>query len=151
MAEIIVQCDSREQCNSEILEYFEMVKQPYFISKVYSGDYVNFKSPKVTIDAKKDLVELCGNLTKDHTRFRNEILRAKNEMHCDMVVLIREPLNSLEDVKNWSSKRTKMSGKQLYKIMRTMAEKYGVIWRFCTRENAGAKIIQIIQWYENNR
>ena len=75
----------------------------------------------------------------------------QKDMQCDLVVLIREPYKSLEDVKNWSSKRTQLKGEQLYKIMKTMADKYGILWRFCSRENAGAKIIQILNWYDKNR
>lgn len=148
---IIIQCDSREQKNQEVIDYFDKVGQKYFVSKVAGGDYINFKSPKVAIDLKGSLVELANNLTREHERFKREMQVVKKDMQCDLVVLIREPLNSLEDVKNWSSKRTKLSGEQLYKIMKTMQERYGILWRFCTREGAGKKIIDIIEWYENNR
>lgn len=150
MNNLIIQVDSREQKNDEVIEYFDKVGQKYFVSKVPAGDYINFKTPKVTIDLKASLVELANNLTRKHEQFRNEIQLAKQDMECDFVVLIREPMASLEAVKQWSSNRTKLKGEQLYKIMNTMSEKYGIIWRFCTRENAGAKIIQIIEWYENN-
>ena len=148
---MIVQIDSREQKNDEVVEYFDKIGQKYFVSKVPGGDYINFKAPKVTIDLKKDLVELANNLTREHERFKREMTVVKDDMQCDLVVLIREPLKSLEDVKNWSSKRTQLKGEQLYKIMKTMAEKYGILWRFCTRETAGQKILQILDWYDKNR
>lgn len=151
MSKFIIQSDSREQKNSEVLEYFDLIQQPYFVSKVYAGDYINFSRPKVAIDLKKDLCEVAGNLGKDHARFLREVLRAKNEMRCDLVVLIREPLQSLEEVKAWSNPRSQVKGETLYKIMRTMTERYGVLWRFCTRETAGAKILSILEWYEENR
>jgi hypothetical protein len=148
MSELIIQCDSREQGNELVLEYFDKVGQKYFVSKVAGGDYINFKAPKVSIDLKASLLELANNLTKDHERFKREIAVVQNDMKCDFVVLIREPLNSLEAVKNWSSSRTKLKGEQLYKIMQTMASRYQILWRFCSREDAGKKIIDILEWYD---
>lgn len=137
--------------NEEVLRYFDSVGQPYFVSKVYSGDYIDFKAPKVAIDLKKDLLELANNLTSDHERFKREIARVRVEMQCDFVVLIREPFSSLEQVQEWSSSKTKVKGTTLYKTMKTMSERYGVIWRFCTRENAGEKILKILRWYSTNK
>ena len=147
----ILQVDTREKGNSEVIEYFNFVRQPYFVSKVYAGDYINFRNPKVTIDLKKDLLELAQNLGNEHSRFLREVLRAKNEMRCDLVVLVREPLQSLEEVKSWSNPHSQLKGETLYKIMRTMTERYGVLWRFCTREQAGQKILSILEWYDKNR
>lgn len=151
MGKFIIQSDSREQKNGEVLEYFDLIQQPYFVSKVYAGDYINFSRPKVAVDLKASLLECAQNLGKDHARFLREVLRVKNEMRCDLVVLIREPLQSLEEVKAWSNPRSQVKGETLYKIMRTMTERYGVLWRFCTRETAGAKILSILEWYEENR
>lgn len=137
--------------NEEVLRYFDSVGQPYFVSKVYSGDYIDFKAPRVAIDLKKDLLELANNLTSDHERFKREIARVRVEMQCDFVVLIREPFSSLEQVQEWSSSKTKVKGTTLYKTMKTMSERYGVIWRFCTRENAGEKILKILMWYSTNK
>ena len=151
MCKVICQIDSREQQNKEIIEYFDKIRQSYFVSKVYAGDYINFVRPKVAIDLKKDLLELAQNLGKDHARFLREVLRVKNEMKCDLVVLIREPLQSLEEVNSWQHERSQVKGETLYKIMRTMTERYGVLWRFCTRETAGQKILSILEWYDKNR
>lgn len=146
-----VQVDSREKVNAEVIEYFDLIQQPYFVSKVYAGDYINFSRPKVSIDLKASLLECSQNLGKDHARFLREVLRVKNEMRCDLVVLVREPLRSLEEVKAWSHERSQVKSETLYKIMRTMTERYGVLWRFCSRENAGQKILSILEWYDKNR
>lgn len=151
MGKFIIQSDSREQKNGEVLEYFDLIQQPYFVSKVYAGDYINFSRPKVAVDLKASLLECAQNLGKDHARFLREVLRVKNEMRCDLVVLVREPLQSLEEVKAWSNPRSQVKGETLYKIMRTMTERYGVLWRFCSRENAGQKILSILEWYDKNR
>lgn len=151
MSEMIVQVDTREKENSEILDYFNFVGQKWFSSKVASGDYLNFKKPKVVIDTKKNLLELANNLTKSHNRFLKEVLLAKNALKCDFVVLIREPLKNIEEVKQWSNKHCRLKGETMYKIMKTMSERYNVYWRFCKRENSGAKVLEILKWFDENR
>lgn len=150
MSEMIVQVDTREKENDEIISYFTFVGQPWFSSKVPSGDYINFKAPKVVIDVKKNLEEVANNVTTGHNRFVREILTAKNDMRCQFVVLIREPYNSIEDIKKWKGKHTNLKGETLYKIMCSMKRKYNIYWRFCSREQSGAKVLAILQWFDEN-
>lgn len=149
---MIIQVDTREQKNEEVIEFFDKIGQQYFISKVYAGDYIDIKNCNTVIDLKADLVELANNLTHEHERFKKEIKRAQNEMNCDFVVLIREKLDCLEDVKNWESPKrkggkpkTNVKGSTLYAIMKTMSNRYNVIWKFCDRENAGREILEILK------
>lgn len=154
---VIIQVDSREQRNQEILKYFESVDQKYVISKLYAGDYCNLNKPTVLIDVKKDIEEVIGNLTHDHQRFREEIRKANEDMGCKLIILIRQPLANLEAVKNyevrkyskWNKARagqpmSYMKMETLYKIMKTMQDKYNIEWRFTTREEAGKEIIKIL-------
>ena len=148
---MIIQVDTREKKNDEVIKYFEEVGQPYFVSKIYAGDYIDIKNCSVVIDLKADLVELANNLTHEHERFKAEIMRAQKEMKCKFVVLIRENLKDLEDVKFWKSPKrkngralTKIKGCVLYAIMKTMSAKYGVIWKFCERKTAGRELIKIL-------
>lgn len=148
----VIQIDTREKENGEVINYFDKIYQKYFVSKLYSGDYLDINSGNVVIDLKADLVELANNLTKQHERFKREIKRAKSEMGCRFVVLIREDLKSLEDVKSWESPKrkngkplTQVKGETLYAIMKTMQIRYGVEWKFCNRDNAGEKILEILK------
>jgi len=141
---MIIQVDTREQKNKEVIEAFEMASIKHFSSKLFTGDYIDFERPKVVIDLKKDLLELAGNLTKQHDRFRREVERARM-LGLEFIVLIREPLESIEKVKNWANKRSSVSGETLYKIMQTMGERYGIIWKFCNRSDAGFRIIEMLR------
>ena len=158
---MIIQVDSREQGNVEIIDYFKLIGQKYVVSKLYAGDYCNLNSPTILIDIKKDIEEVIMNLTKDHERFRNEIIRANEDMNCKLVILIREPsIRKLEDVKSYKVKtfgkyykvkelrgkpRSQMSMETLYKIMLTMQNKYNIEWRFCSRQDCAKNIIAILE------
>ena len=141
---MIIQVDSREKQNKEVIEYFDRVGQKYFVSKLAGADYIDFKNPSVAIDLKANLLELANNLTRKHAQFKNELVRVQEDMECEFVVLIREDIQ-FEDVKNWKNKNTQLSGEQLYKIMKTMEERYNIHWIFCNRQNAGEKILKILK------
>ena len=42
------------------------------VSKLYVGDYQSLDNPRLVIDRKKDLLELCSNVTQQHERFQRE-------------------------------------------------------------------------------
>lgn len=157
---MIIKVDTREQKNEEVIAYFQSVGQPYIREKVNAGDYCEYENPTVTIDLKKDLEEVVGNVAKQHDRFVREILRANNDMGCKLVVLIRKPLKKLEDVKKYKVRKfsenhpnrklrgkpvTRMSMETLYKIMVSMEKKYNLEWRFCSRKDSGRVILEIIK------
>lgn len=146
--------DTREKGHKKILEYFEKTGQDYIISKLDAGDYMRFKNFKTIIDKKDGLLELAGNLcnAREHDRVKREIARAK-ELGCEnFIFLISDSkIKTLDDIKNWSSKYTKVKGDVLLKIMQTMRKKYGVRFIICPRKNMGETIIKLLEgkWLKN--
>lgn len=118
--------------------------------KLYAGDYSWATDQRVCVDTKADLQEVCGNVTQQHKRFQEECERAK-AAGIRLVILIREStIKSLEEVPKWYNWRLRTSprattGKQLWKIMSTMTEKYGVEWRFAPPIKMGQTIIDILE------
>ena len=74
-----IQCDSREKKGEleRIQGQFDRLGVDYFVSKLYVGDYMNLDNPRLVIDRKKNLQELCGNITQQHERFQAELMRAR--------------------------------------------------------------------------
>jgi hypothetical protein len=144
----LIICDTREKGNKKILEYFDKVGQDYIVSKLDSGDYMKFKDYTTIIDKKDGLLELAGNLchTQEHERIKREIARAR-ELGCEnFIFLIQDnKIKSLEDIKNWTSKHTKVRGETLLKIMTTMKEKYGVRFIVCEKKKMGEMIINLLK------
>lgn len=137
---LIIQQDTREKDGKKnhILSYFEKQGIKVVRNKMFVGDYTLLNNQSVCVDTKKDVLELFFDLTKDHIRFRNECIRAK-ENDIQLVVLIEEVLPDGKLV-NWKSpvwKSTTMSHKKgepvskanpvaMRKAMITMQEKYGL-------------------------
>lgn len=163
-----VQVDTREHAKEweRIKGQFDALGVQYFRSKMYVGDYQSLDNPRLVIDRKKDLQEICGNVSsKQHERFKAELLRAK-EQGIKLVILCEHgaDIKSLEDVYFWSNprkhqirwktvngKRVKdvisskaVDGNQLYKSLCTIRDRYSVDFIFCQKEETGRKIIEIL-------
>ncbi|NBH15593.1 hypothetical protein D3Z36_15885 [Lachnospiraceae bacterium] len=163
-----VQVDTREHAKEweRIKGQFDALGVQYFRSKMYVGDYQSLDNPRLVIDRKKDLQELCGNVSsKQHERFKAELLRAK-EQGIKLIILCEhgEDVKSLEDVFFWQNprkyeirwktvngKRVKdvisakaVDGNQLYKSLCTIRDRYNVDFVFCQKEETGQRIIDIL-------
>lgn len=119
-------------------------------SKLYVGDYQSLDNPRIVIDRKKDLQELCGNVCQQHERFRNELLRAL-DAGIKIIVLCEHgsDITCLEDVYFWDNPRIKQSpkattGQALYATLCTIRDKYNVQFEFCDKKDTGRRIMEIL-------
>jgi len=152
---MIIQIDTREKPRAiqKILHDFRDNGVQFYSSKLYVGDYMNPKKPDVVVDRKQNISEICSNVgscEKEHERFRDEILRA-NAIGVRVIVLIEHGhgYRSLEDVKFWENPRLTespkaTSGAKLYKILKTMCEKYDMDVMFCDKAETGARIRELL-------
>lgn len=162
-----IQVDTREHAKEweRIKGQFDDLGVQYFRSKMYVGDYQSLDNPRLVIDRKKDLQEICSNVCQQHERFKAELLRAK-EQGIKLVILCEHgaDIKTLEDVFFWQNprkyqirwktvngKRVKdvisakaVDGNQLYKSLCTIRDRYNVDFVFCRKEETGQKIIEIL-------
>lgn len=120
------------------------------VSKLYVGDYQSLDNPRLVIDRKKDLQEICGNVTQQHERFQRELFRAQ-EAEIQLIILIEhgDDIQSLEDVYFWDNPRLSKSpkattGKSLYRSLCTIRDRYNVRFEFCTKSETGQKIMELL-------
>ena len=133
-------------------EYFEKMGIEVVRSKLLFGDYQNPQNPSIAIDTKKDIQELIGDLTKDHERFRNELLLSK-KCGAKLIILIEdEQVTCINDLYNWYNWRLKKSpkatkGSTLAKMLYTIennTEDYNCQFLFTKKSECGAKIIELL-------
>lgn len=155
--------DTRQQSRKHDLkhQWFEENGIKIERCRLFVGDYTLPSNQHICIDTKQNLIEICSNVTQDHERFRNEILRA-NEAGIKLVFLIEhgEGIECLEDVLFWKNprriKRRKVcgvwrtietnatTGRTLYNILSTIKSKYGVEFLFCDKSETGKRIVEIL-------
>ena len=139
--------DTRNQKDSYVTDYFDKHNIKWIRNKLYSGDVKLLNDTRVIIDLKANLEEIAHNLcnTQEHLRIHKEIDRAR-EIQCEeFIFLIKEDkIKSIEDLQNWTSNKTKVTGKVLCKVMVTMSKKYGVRFMIVPKKEMGAKIIELL-------
>lgn len=146
---MVIQVDSREQKYEHVTRYFDSQGIKWVKSKCVVGDYVNLENPMVVIDRKKDLQEVAGNVCQQHDRFVRELELAR-DLGYRLIVLVEEPsITTLTNVCSWYNFRRRtnpkaIDGKRLYKIMKTMSDKYGFEWQFCKKEECGKRITELL-------
>lgn len=88
-----IQVDTREHKKEweRVQKQFDKIENiQYFRSKLYVGDYQSLDNPRLVIDRKKDLQELCGNVTQQHERFKAELMLQKRDLMPCSQLQIRE-------------------------------------------------------------
>lgn len=164
---MVIQVDTREHKTEweRIQSQFDNLGVQYFRSKLYCGDYQSLDNAKLCIDRKKDLQELCGNVCQQHERFKAELIRAR-EAGIQLIILCEHgpDIKSVGDVYFWENprkhkviwktvngKRVKtvisdkaVDGCQLYKSLCTIRDRYGVRFEFCTKEETGRQIVELL-------
>lgn len=171
-----IQVDTREHASewNRIQKQFDELGIQYVRSKLYVGDYMSLDNARLVIDRKKDLQELCGNVCQQHERFKKELIRAM-EAGIQIVFLVEHgpDVRSLEDVYFWQNPRKHeirwrynrqtgqkekyfvspkaVDGKQLYKSLCTIQDRYEAKFQFCTKEETGKKIMEILSDGETKR
>lgn len=107
---LTIQIDSREKARAikKIVTEFDKQGVKYFVSKLFTGDYMSLDNPRLIIDRKQNLSEVCSNVCQDHDRFRNELIRAK-ENGIKLIILIEHSnqIKSIDDVEKWENPRRK--------------------------------------------
>ena len=162
---MVIQIDSREKARAitKIVETFDECGIKHPVSKLMVGDYMNYDNPRLVIDRKQNLLEVCNNVCQDHDRFRRELIRAsENDIKIVFLVEHGKDNKRLADVIWWENPRrwkrcvnpetgkwedieTKaMTGETLYKILCTQERKYGCKFLFCDKKDTGKEIIRIL-------
>lgn len=163
-----IQIDSREKARAirKIVKTFDDNGIKHFSSKLLVGDYMSLDNPRLIIDRKQNLQELCGNVCQQHERFKRELLKAI-DAGIQLVILVEHgpEIKSLEDVYFWKNPRkhevrwrivngkreryvesaNAVDGCQLYKSLCTIRDRYNVRFEFCEKKDTGKEIIRILK------
>ena len=162
-----IQIDSREKARAirKIVKTFDDNGVKHFSSKLLVGDYMSLDNPRLIIDRKQNLQELCGNVCQQHERFKRELLKAM-DAGIQLIILIEhgKDIKIIEDVYFWKNPRKHevrwrtvngkkeryvasskaVDGNQLYKSLCTIRDRYNVRFEFCEKNDTGKKIIELL-------
>lgn len=137
-------------------------------SKLLVGDYTLPTDQSVCIDTKSGMQEVYNNIVQEHERFRRELELAMRA-GVKLIVLVEEGgIPDLAAVVHWKNPRRErwfrvnaahkagklkkvklskvppLSSDRLFQMMQTMAERYGCEWKFCSKDQTGAVIWELL-------
>lgn len=163
--QIMIDTREKQHAIKRILSEFEKHGIQSISSKLYVGDYMSLDNPRLIIDRKQNLQELCGNVCQQHERFKRELLKAM-DAGIQLIILIEHgnDIKSIEDVYFWKNPRKHevrwrtvngkkeryvasskaVDGNQLYKSLCTIRDRYNVRFEFCEKNDTGKKIIELL-------
>lgn len=141
LKKLSVLCDTREQKNSHILQYFLEKGIPYKSQKLDQGDYsfcledISF-ADEIAIEKKHGADEIAGNFTAGRPRFESEFMRYKAR-GVKPFLLIEDC--SWEDIKSHNY-RSQLSPKALMGSLLAWQVRYNITVMFCRPEETGELI-----------
>ena len=116
------------------------------------GDYAY--PPKVSVDTKRNMEEIAQNIggaASEHQRFKRECIKAK-ECGGKLIILVEntDGITCVNDVHKWINpelvyRPRAITGERLEKAMKTMSERYGVQFEFCTPEQSAKRIMELLE------
>lgn len=154
---VVIQEDTRQKAGKHDIKhaYFTENGVKLIRCKLPFGDYAPV--PPVSIDTKEDFEEIASNICgKEHRRFINECKLARDS-GCHLIILVENTLGitELAQVHTWVNPRVIYSpkcvqGDRLQKAMETISERYGVEFVFCSPEDSGRRIMELLNEWEIN-
>lgn len=145
--------DTRQQSGKHELkhEYFASEGIEVVRTKLPFGDYALWGGT-IAVDTKANVEEIAGNIGgSGHVRFREECKLARR---CggQLIILVENEhgYKCIDDVVAWVNPNVRktarsITGERLAKAMHTMSERYGVQFEFCAPEEAGRRILQLLE------
>ena len=104
----------------------------------------------IAVDTKYGVSEIAMCCFQDHERFRAECERAQ-QLGIKLIILIEE-VPPEGDLTKWRSPldrygrpRCQFNPETLQKVMNTMTERYGVIFRYCDGRSTGKLLIEYLR------
>ena len=121
-----------------------------------------------SVDTKFSMDEVYSCMVQDHERFAKEADKAV-ENGIDLIILVEQRgIRNVDDVKNWQNQRFRkwkkdkwfgrkvnprppMSSESLMKAMKTFSIDHGCRWEFCSPEDAGRRVIELLTEDKNGK
>lgn len=145
--------DSRQQANKHQLkhQYWSDIGLRVERTKLIVGDYTTWGNA-ISVDTKANVEEIAANIGgNEHARFREECKLAR-DIGAKLIILVENTngFTSMDDVVEWVNpnfRKTARSidGPRLCKAMHTMADRYGVQFEFCTPEESGQRVLDLLE------
>lgn len=145
---MIIYADTRQKDGKHTKKHEQIEKLGYTLEhKALSiGDYMIEGKDNISIDTKQNLNEIASNVFDESGRFMREVRKAyQNKVK--LIVLIEQggKIKSIEDVPQWNSKHSKITGRGLSNRLFRIHVAYGTEFLFCDKRVTGKRIVELLE------
>ena len=145
---MIIYADTRQKDGKHTKKHEQIEKLGYALEhKALSiGDYMIEGKDNISIDTKQNLDEIASNVFDESGRFMREVRKAyQNKVK--LIVLIEQggKIKSIEDVPQWNSKHSKITGRGLSNRLFRIHVAYGTEFLFCDKRVTGKRIVELLE------
>ena len=145
---MIIYADTRQKDGKHTKKHEQIEKLGYTLEhKALSiGDYMIEGKDNISIDTKQNLDEVASNVFDESGRFMREVRKAyQNKVK--LIVLIEQggKIKSIEDVPQWNSKHSKITGRGLSNRLFRIHVAYGTEFLFCDKRVTGKRIVELLE------
>ena len=145
---MIIYADTRQKDGKHTKKHEQIEKLGYTLEhKALSiGDYMMEGRDNISIDTKQNLDEIASNVFDESGRFMREVRKAyQNKVK--LIVLIEQggKIKSIEDVPQWNSKHSKITGRGLSNRLFRIHVAYGTEFLFCDKRVTGKRIVELLE------
>lgn len=141
--QIYQDCREKVGHHTNIEEYCKNKGITLIRKRLDVGDYM-LPNGKVSVDVKQHLDELAHDLYRDRLAFSKKYKKCLQQ-GIQLIVLVEQPIQSLQDIAKWKSKHSRITGSYLINLIHEVSVSYGVKFRFCHRDNTGEVIVGLLQ------
>lgn len=143
-----IYADTRQKDGKHTKKHEQIEKLGYTLEhKALSiGDYMIEGRDNISIDTKQNLDEIASNVFDESGRFMREVRKAyQNKVK--LIVLIEQggKIKSIEDVPQWNSKHSKITGRGLSNRLFRIHVAYGTEFLFCDKRVTGKRIVELLE------
>lgn len=143
-----IYADTRQKDGKHTKKHEQIEKLGYTLEhKALSiGDYMIEGRDNISIDTKQNLDEVASNVFDESGRFMREVRKAyQNKVK--LIVLIEQggKIKSIEDVPQWNSKHSKITGRGLSNRLFRIHVAYGTEFLFCDKRVTGKRIVELLE------
>ena len=132
-------------CDSQGIEIYPLTLTvgDYMLGEVQNGKVVPIGNRSV--DTKSlGLIELAGDLSKDEQALDKKY-RKCYEQGIKLIVLIEEPVGSIQEIANWKNPHGFVNGRKLLDKMHRLKMMYGIDFMFCDKKRTGETLIKLLK------
>lgn len=162
-----IQIDSREKVRAirKIVKTFDESGVKYFSSKLLVGDYMSLDNPRLIIDRKQNLQELCGNVCQQHEKAKYQGQLNEYSRFCRKMGLAEERERIYYDMRGRVATNTKMQNarytsdmirnadrdsKQYYQYKKILGDDAGSLADFRQMKYNNPKDFDLLTDYKNS-